>query len=284
MPKAAKQSKSALYRWAFTWWVEGDENRQKLEEWLKGHCKKWVFQTERGTENGGLHFQGRMSLTTRKRKSEVLNLLDSLCKIKAVHLSEEHEEESSSFYAMKTDTKVAGPWTDKDKPKYVPKAWENAPEMAWHPECMQMLEDSNRRELVLVIDEKGETGKTVLTRKLVTKGAFEVPSFLGGAKDLMRAAYGALDGTDPARIHTLILDIPRSQAEAHKRFWWDACTALEKLKDGVIVEDRYTFRIRYIEPPRILVFTNTMPPVEALSRGRWKILNLQDYEDFFASA
>ena len=277
MPKTAKPKNSVkqLYRWAFTWWVEGDANKDILIEWLGANTKKWCFQQERGAESGNLHFQGRLSLKDKKRANELSKALETLNKIKHMDLSEEHEEKGSSFYSMKKDTRVAGPWTDKDKPAFIPEYWSSpdVPVFPWHERAKEALEGASARQILCVVDAEGGVGKTALTRALVKEGAKEVPSFLGGAKDMMRATHGMIDGCDPSKVHTLVIDIPRSQVQAQKDFWWHAATALEKLKDGVVVEDRYSFKMMYINPPRIMVFTNTRPPPACLTVGRWIIFD-----------
>lgn len=282
MPKVKQESPIA--RWTAVWWADEEEDIDEmleripiLKDFLMDECKHWVFQIERGEESGRLHFQIRISLKNRTRLGPLVKAAKKLNDIKPVDFRPESTagEKMSKFYHIKSRTRVWGPYSDKDDPPHIPSDWNSVPDMPWHQEVLDMMNSCNRRELVLVVDPNGGTGKTALTRKLVMAGGKEVPSFLGGAKDMMRAAHAMVDGGNPDKVYKMIFDIPRSQTRCQKDFWWHAATALEKLKDGVVIEDRYVFQMTYINPPQIIVFTNEAPPDGCLSAGRWKVYSME---------
>lgn len=291
MPKVKQDTPVA--RWTAVWWQKDNETvedmlaRQPiLNKFFEDECKHWFYQLERGKDCGKLHFQIRISLKNRVRASFFANAAKEINAIKACDFRPEsvNGEKMSKFYHMKRDTRVEGPWSDKDAIPFIPSYWDSTPTFVWHAEARRLLDEATGRQLVLVVDKKGGRGKTALTRLLVKEGAKEVPSFLGTAKDIMRASYAVLDGTNPERTQTLVIDIPRSQTKCQKDFWYHAATALEKVKDGVQVEDRYHFQTFYSQPPRIIAFCNDPPPHDALTHGRWLILSLDDMpEDSLAS-
>lgn len=274
MPKTAKNkdSNSQLYRWAFTWWTEGDDNKEKLMTWLKQHGKKWVFQQERGGESNNLHWQGRVSLHSKQRKSTLIASLKTLNDIKQVHVSEEHEEAGSQFYSMKEDTKVDGPWTDKEKPRYIPPEWAAMPAFGWHSHVEDELRSQDGRKVLIVVDGTGGIGKSCFVKKILIEGGIAIPATMDTADKMMQCMYGQMDGRDPGKRVTVVIDIPRATGKTHA-FWAKTCEVLESIKDGRAYDWRHTWKQCFFASPRVIVFTNSGPPLDLLSGDRWSIFS-----------
>ena len=88
-----------------------------IREHLGDHCTKWVFQEEKSDE-GYEHFQGRCTLIKKRHVKEAGALCNSTLPQTGVHLSVTSNPvyKTGDFsYAMKGDTRVAGPWKDIDK-------------------------------------------------------------------------------------------------------------------------------------------------------------------------
>ena len=272
--KQPKEDGKQLARWAFTWWVEGEDNRLKLVKWLTANSKKWVFQQERGEEDGRIHFQGRMSMKKRKRISELSQLADELNKIKHVHFSVEADEKGSEFYAMKDDTKVEGPWSDKDKPAYVPKEWLDIPDQPWWAEAESHLASQGRRKVLIVVNQSGDIGKSAFVKKILMDGGISVPSTMDTSDKMMQWVHGRMEGRDRDKCVTITIDIPR--ATAKKAFFWTkVCETLECLKDGRAYDWRYKAQEVFFASPRIIVFTNDEPPSHLLSADRWVLMPVE---------
>ena len=92
---------------------------------LEDHCTKWVFQEEKSDPRPGVpgdqgyeQFQGRCTLIKKRRVKEAGALWNSSLPHTGVHLSVTSNPvyNTGDFsYAMKGDTRVAGPWKDIDK-------------------------------------------------------------------------------------------------------------------------------------------------------------------------
>lgn len=273
MPKASKKEgkkrDSALARWAFTWWESSETQREALIEWLKMHTKRWVFQLEKGEESGNEHFQGRFSLKERMRLSQVVKLLKFLNAIKPVHLSEEHCEEGSNFYAMKAETRIAGPWSDKMQMAHVPTDWAGIEGEQWWEDVNDMVENQGLRKVTLVYDPVGNTGKTAYVKVAVQNQAVVIPATMDTVDKMMGCAYAQLsNGIYHEQRAFVIFDLKRSTKKT-MAFWTNLCQMIECVKDGHVYDWRYTYRQAWINPPEVLVFTNHLPPPGALSADRW---------------
>lgn len=257
-----------LYRWAFTWWVQGEDNRLKLVDWLNTHCKKWVFQQERGGESGELHFQGRFSLKEKERKHKVLAAMQGLNAIKDVHLSEEHQEEGSSFYCLKKDTRADGPWSDRDRPANIPDEWRAMPSFPWHADLKARLELQDMRQVTILTDPVGGIGKSVFTKQVMMEGGIWIPSTMDTSDKMMQCAYGQLQGRDFNKRVTMVLDLPRASSKS-RNFWIKLCEVVESLKNGVAYDWRHSWKQVTFASPRIVIFTNDDPPMDLLTSDRW---------------
>ena len=110
----------AVWDWTLSAKEGTDDERSAnvVVDVIKQLFKKWAFQKERG-ESGYLHYQGRGSLWKKKRGSELRKLLNAL-NVGDMHSTPTVTESISgdAFYVMKVDTRVEGPWTDKDIENY----------------------------------------------------------------------------------------------------------------------------------------------------------------------
>ena len=76
-----------------------------LKNLLITHCKKWVFQLEKGEETGYEHYQGRFSLKIKKRLNECIKLFGGLpWKLSATS----SENSDNDFYVTKEDARIVG--------------------------------------------------------------------------------------------------------------------------------------------------------------------------------
>lgn len=268
MAAAQKQ----LKRWAFTLPSTKEDGTKITADEVKkailtlGH--KYAFQEEKGA-GGLLHFQGRFSGKTPYRKSELINKKLFGGKI---HWSIEHSEESSGFYVTKEDSRVDGPWTDKDQPPYVPLKFRNfvmRPQQQW---IANRLESQNDRKMLFIVDKRGNTGKSTFGLYLrVSRGAIRVPSSLKSAEDISQMVMEHVRA-NPGKVYTIVLDIPRSvRTDEHWAKW---LAALEDIKNGHVYDKRYHWREAIFEPPRVLVFANAAPPRHLLTGDRFDVVDM----------
>lgn len=242
-------AKSAVCVWDFTCSKEKctqDELKGKLREF----CKKWIFQEEKG-ESGYEHFQGRVSLKVKNRKGANLGFGE--------HWSITSEEnKDNDFYVTKIDTRVSGPWSDKDT--YIPKQVRNITLMPWQQKIIDNRTDWNTRNINCVICKQGNIGKSTLVTYAGAYGLARRIPMLESYKDFMRMVM------DCPKSSLYLVDFPRSMNKSNCAGFW---SAIETVKDGYAYDDRYGFREEYFDCPNIWVFMNRTPDFEFLSKDRW---------------
>lgn len=257
-------AKNAVFIWDGTLSFDKCSDPQMVKDALKTHAKKWVFQQEAGGTTGYQHFQIKASLKTKTRLPKFLE---------SCHWSPSHDTTFS--YVTKEDTRIAGPWSDKDEPAYIPKAFRGDIVLrAWQAKLIQDIKHDARPERTIhaVIDVSGDNGKSFLRNFLKFRHNWVViPSTCHTAKELLQAAL-ALVG-ERREVPGFIIDIPRGTS---KRHFFNLAQAIEAIKDGILVDERYAFREHVIEPAPVITFSNWNPPMESLSSDRWRITNLED--------
>lgn len=246
-----------LRRYAFT--IHAEKIRDvitPLKKQLRQFCTKWVFQLEKGTLTGREHIQGRLVLMAPRR------LQGMQAVITGAHFSPEHDSEASDFYSTKDDTRLEGPWSDQDRDM----PWDLAQITNWRP-WQQAIFDSfhikDDRLINVLVDTHGGIGKSKVFKWAVYNGWAGLIPVIGDAKDMIQAVCSM--GERPAYI----IDLPRSKDHQHNAssMW----KAIEQVKNGIVIDLRYTFKQLIMGSPVIWVFTNQEPDMRALSMDRWKV-------------
>lgn len=262
--------------WEVRWGKAEVDDVELLKVQLKQVAKKWVFQEEKG-DGGYEHYQGRISLFKKRRKTEVMSLMRSIDMVVPNYLAPtvaaNHTKEA--FYAMKADTRVAGPWSDADVVKRRVPEWE-APAGGWYP-WQQKVIDSREvrctRTINLVIDPVGNNGKSHLTMWLLMEDKACILPLLMDHKELSEAACDDLMSTDNFDPRLVIMDLPRP---VNKKALCGVFTAIEGIKNGLVCDRRYHFRRYMFRPPQMWVFSNRLPNMAYASGDRWKIWTIVD--------
>lgn len=234
---------------------------------LKKSSRRWCFQLEKAPSTGKLHLQGRVSFKTPKRKSEA--------KIDAqTHVSPESDTTAGDFYVQKEETRIDGPWSDKDVDPVSERAkkywlkhpnFNNLQSMMWNA-----LVHQNERQILFVYDPTGGRGKsTFIMRLVIEHGALQIPPTCQTAEDMIQFAFVYLkDG------QFVVMDIPR--AVNSEQSWNKWLSALETLKNGYVYDKRYAPKFKYVAPPRLMVTCNSLPPPTLLTRDRYCIIRADD--------
>lgn len=245
-----------IARWRFTasckHWSKDD-----LVKVLKSNCKQWCFQREKGEESGYEHFQGRLSLI---KKSRTLKWLENS------HNSAEHED--CDIYETKEDTRIEGPFSDKNQPSYIPRQLRDIISLyPWQQSIVDDAEVWDTRSINWVLNETGNQGKSILKTYLgVNKIGRAIP-LCNDYRDIMRIVM------DCPKSKLYIIDIPKAFRNGLKNEFY---AGIETLKDGYAYDDRYSFKEEYFDCPNIWVFSNQEPDINLLSRDRWRIWDLKD--------
>lgn len=137
--------------------------------------------------------------------------------------------------------------------------------LTWQERFIDLIQDQNDRQITVLVDEDGGIGKTTLAKKLQVNRICQYVPPMGEALDLMAFAMAK-----PSSGY--LFDMPRSESIKQKKGMW---SAIEQIKNGYLYDKRYQFRDMWIEPPKVAVFANKMPPMDALSKDRWKIYAIE---------
>ena len=169
----------------------------------------------------------------------------------------------NDFYVMKDDTRIEGPWTDKDKaPLRTVDKMESNGLFPWQQTIIDDVEHYDDRKIHIVIDRAGNIGKSALCKYLyMKKDAVIVPPLMD-EKDLMQYVMSF----EPSKLY--VIDMPRAMKKSKLNRLY---SGIENLKNGMMYDLRYHGKFRYIDEPNIVVFTNQPPKMSYLTRDRWAL-------------
>ncbi len=143
--------------------------------------------------------------------------------------------------------------------------------MRWYQmTTIERVRKSNDREIVVWYDPTGNVGKSWLAGHLYETGeAYYIPPYLKDVNSMIQtlASLAIEDkkrGLPPRPL--VVIDIPRSWKWSEPLY-----TAIEAMKDGLIMEPRYSAKPINIRGIKVLVLTNTEPKLDKLSSDRWVI-------------
>lgn len=230
---------------------------------LKQWASNWAFQLEK-SDTGYIHWQVELSLTKKRRLQEIVNKLKTTVLRGHMSISSTNSGQKEFSYAMKADSRIEGPWTDKDEVLEIPREVRDFKmDRTWQQKIikkiMEMIED---RWVNLLYDPIGGTGKSSLLKYLSWhKICQNVPPFNDVDKMM-----GWTCSLPPAKAYTI--DMPRALEKKKLKAFW---AGIENLKTGKMHDWRYKARERIISSPQVWVFTNRLPDYDCLSDDRWKI-------------
>lgn len=137
---------------------------------------------------------------------------------------------------------------------------------------IDLLNTQSDRMIDVWYDPKGNQGKSWLCNYLFEKGmAHYVPPYLDSVKQIVQTTASLQMGEYRPIV---VIDVPRSLK------WDDALyTSLEAIKDGLIMDTRYSARTINIRGTKLLVLTNAKLQLGKLSVDRWRI-NGMSYKEW----
>lgn len=262
-PKQPPQD-GPVYVVAGRWSVPHTEaNKDSLIKMLKQFSKHYIFQAEDTKSNP--HYQIYANLKNKVRpKTFAISLNEEFKGINFQHASENGKTRLKT-YCMKEETRVAGPWSDakiyrgKDLPKKL---------FPWQEQLKEfLLEEADDRTILWIYDPKGATGKSKFYKYMGVKHEACLLSY-ANAKDLLNLVYTSND----AGIY--LFDLTRAKPTEFSSN--DLYSAIEQIKNGVIINTKYQTGRKFIDPPHVVCFANVLPEEKKLSLDRWKIFEIRD--------
>lgn len=257
--------KNPIATWDITISKEAYATSHDLAEVFNEKFKKWCFQLEKGSNTDYIHWQCRVSTRGKSRNKP---------SIKGVHpdaiTPTSNTNKNNDFYVLKEETRVDGPWTDKDQPKTLTKQLElflNLDFYPWQTSVLEMCNVWDPRWIDVIYDTEGNLGKSIFAEYLEYQGiAEEVPPYRN-----MEDIFQWVAGRPIKPVY--IFDMPRGMKKDKLA---DFYSGIEVIKNGVAFEKRYCPDKKRFSRPRIFIFTNTLPKFELLSRDRWQVWRVRN--------
>jgi hypothetical protein len=177
-------------------------------------------------------------------------------------------------YVMKLESRVEGPWSDKDPvPLVEPRqSREYTTLLPWQQFIWESMTEWQPRVINYLYCPTGNVGKSILCMKALCAGRGRLLPPVNDYKDIMRMVCG-LQSAKPSGCY--MIDVPRSLPKGKLNGFW---AGIESLKDGYCWDDRYEFKEMVFDSPVIWVFSNEYPDMEALSKDRWNFWHLEEGE------
>lgn len=241
------------------------EKHKELSEALKVFSDHWVFQLERGEDGGRLHYQGFCHLARhqKKRPCELGASLNAEFFGIQFQPASKAGTEALRKYAMKDDTRVAGPWADKPIYNAAQDPLYKLPLHPWQSaikeSCTAHPDD---RTVNWVCNKGGRVGKSWFTKFMFIHHDALCLSY-GTAGDLLN-----LVSKNMGR-RTYFFDLPRVKPGVLCSS--DLYAAVESVKNGMVMNTKYETKIEVMKSPHVWVFSNELPNFESLTGDRWKV-------------
>lgn len=258
-------SETPCFCYDFRWNGE-DTPYTAIKERLKGIAKRFVFQKEQG-DSGYIHYQGRMSLVKKRRKHELLKLF-SLPPQYCEPTSNPEYTKGDAFYQQKIDTRIEGPWTDKDEEIILTRQVREMGELRpFQQHIVNDVDVWDKRTINIVYCQQGNKGKSSLVSYMRSYKLGRALPPVNDYKDLLRMVC------DLPTSRLYLFDMPRAM---NKDKMYQFYSAVETIKDGYAYDDRYNFREKVFDCPNIWIFCNVLPALDMLSMDRWRIWDIDD--------
>lgn len=249
---------------ATIWCDKYDGSKEDLRDWLMAHhAKEGVIGRELSPTSGKYHFQCKFHLD----RGESLDGWKAL--IGPIGHVEIAAEKSFTGYEEKDGDFVKWPSSPIDR-------FKDLELCTWQRDALTLLENQNDRKILCIVDEVGGSGKSTFGKHLEAIGMMDVCPVVSEEYN----DYTGYCFEFPSKGY--IFDVPRAILGSEKQVYRKTQTmyaGIEQIKNGLIFEKRYKPRKMWIEPPRIMVYTNAWPDESMLSRDRWQYINPSDYTD-----
>lgn len=239
-------------------------------------AKKFVFQKEKGEEKGYVHWQGRVSLwkktTPKNAKFMFLKQMDIKKDYYFAPTCESTTSSGNAFsYVMKAQTRMEGPWSEKDKPIYIPRQYRKVLR-PWQKAIIDSKSEFDERTIDVIVDVEGNIGKSVCMGIAKVKHKWYIINPFDEGRRIIENTCSMLIGHDD-REPNFIMDVPRALDNSKKA---SVFAALETIKSGIVSDSRNNYKEWTFDSPRIWVFTNNNIPTKYFTNDRWRFWKVSE--------
>lgn len=235
-------------------------------------AKKFVFQLEKGDEDGYVHWQIRLSLHKRQTASYVVKKLTPLLPGHWSPTSREVHDSGNQFnYVMKADTRIDGPWSDEDNippPPVLTRQLKNYWEYQrypWQIDAERFATCYDERHIIYICDTLYNSGKSIFCEDLEYRDlACEIPPMT-----LMEDIMQFIHSQPVSKCYLFDMPAAMKKEKMHQMY-----SGLEMLKNGFLYDKRYSGKKKRIDRPTIICFANNFPDTSLMAPDRWSIYNM----------
>lgn len=272
------ESGNAIAMWDFRMNL-GELTADDIRADLKKIAKQYVFQFEEG-DSGYRHIQGRLSLIKKRRVAQkhlVLNLLVNKFNYFQPTANATFYK-GDMFYCMKEDTRIAGPYTDRDKEaeeKYIPRQYRGLEKtlLPWQKKLIEYLGNFEPRKINVIYDGVGNNGKSTCAHLCRLHHNCLTPPTINDYEKLVATICCILKDTNNRNPAAMFFDMPRAMG---KERLYGFYSAIEQIKSGYVYDMRNHYKSWDFDSPQIWIFTNKEPEMELQSRDRWVCWEIKD--------
>ena len=246
--------------WFFTFNNPDPDFLDKFMEAGAIYCDKYVLQKEKGFETGTEHFQGYIEFVNPYRPTSIFYWTTR------IHWEKVKDIPACIRYCQKERTRIDGPWFKNiTRGREICTLTEDML-YQWQHEIIGILRRTpDPRVIHWYWEPNGNTGKSTFTKYLVVKyNAY----MLGGKGGDMKNALAEL-GSIPELI---IIDVPRSCID------YISYQGIEEIKNGLFFSGKYNSKMICGPTPHIIVFANSPPEYDKLSKDRWNVRLIPDFK------
>lgn len=140
----------------------------------------------------------------------------------------------------------------------------------WQKEALKRIQEQNDRQIMVIINPRGNEGKSWLLGALWERGLAHVLYVESVASVIKDTASLYID---QGYRDIIVIDIPRTSKWTPEMY-----ESLERIKDGLVRDPRYNNRTVNIRGVKIIVTTNYVPNVRKLTKDRWDVYLLENGE------
>jgi len=212
-----------------------------------------------------------LSLVKKVRPDKVLKLFKekfrpNWIKPTVKNQSKAFVNKGDAFYQMKEQTRLKGPWSDKDEVIYIPRQIREVNQLRpFQQQIIDSAENWDTRNINLVYCPEGNKGKSILVGYCRAYKIGRALPPVNDFKDMMRMVC------DMPTARMYLVDMPRS---LNKDRLYQFYSGIETIKDGYAYDDRYKFKEKFFDCPNIWIFSNILPDMDMLSKDRWKLWSI----------
>jgi hypothetical protein len=236
----------------------GWDDHETAKLFFTEYCDKWIFQKEDTEDN--LHYQGTGHLKERTRAKGLAKRVNTEFFGINIQPASTNGIKALQKYCMKDETRVAGPWADReiymgeDLPT---KLW------PWQERLKQMIyEKPDNRTIHWVVDKEGNHGKSDFCKLMAFKHDCLTLEY-GNAGDLKNLIFKY------PNKKAYLFDLTRCKPSLFSSE--DIYSVMESCKNGYILNTKYETGMLFMKRPHVIVFANVAPNTEKLTEDRWKI-------------